>query len=126
MAIHSIILAWRMPWTEEPGGLQSIRLQRDRQDRSDLVHTGTHMQTVPEIQLSKSKVTERQCLNYIPALLLISHSILFPCELSHTSWQIDGETMETVSDFIFLGSKITADCDTPMKLKDACSLEEKL
>ena len=39
-----------------------------------------------------------------------------------TSWQIDGETMETVTNFIFLGSKITAD----MKLKDACSLEEKL
>ena len=39
-----------------------------------------------------------------------------------TSWQIDGETMETVTDFIFLGSKVTA----AMKLKDACSLEEKL
>ena len=34
--------------------------------------------------------------------------------------------METVADFIFLGSKIIADCDTPMKLKDAFSLEEKL
>ena len=41
-----------------------------------------------------------------------------------TSWQIDGETMETVTDFIFLGSKITT--DAAMKLKDACSLEEKL
>ena len=41
-----------------------------------------------------------------------------------TSWQIDGETMETVTDFIFLGFKLTADCD--MKLTDACSLEEKL
>ena len=39
-----------------------------------------------------------------------------------TSWQIDGETMETVTDFIFLGSKITA----AMKLKDAYSLEGKL
>ena len=39
-----------------------------------------------------------------------------------TSWQIDGKTMETVTDFIFLGSKTTA----AMKLKDACSLEEKL
>ena len=39
-----------------------------------------------------------------------------------TSWQIDGETMETVTDFIFLGSKITA----AMKLKNTCSLEEKL
>ena len=43
-----------------------------------------------------------------------------------TSWQIDGETVETVSDFIFLGSKITADGDCSMKLKDAYSLEEKL
>ena len=40
-----------------------------------------------------------------------------------TSWQIDGETMETVRDFIYLGSKIIAEA---MKLKDACSLEEKL
>ena len=39
-----------------------------------------------------------------------------------TSWEIDGETVETVSDFTFLGSKITA----ALKLKDAYSLEEKL
>ena len=43
-----------------------------------------------------------------------------------TSWQIDGETVETVSDFILLGSKITADGDAAVKLKDAYSLEEKL
>ena len=42
-----------------------------------------------------------------------------------TSWQIDGETMKTLRDFIFAGSKITAGGDY-MKLKDACSLEEKL
>ena len=39
-----------------------------------------------------------------------------------SSWQIEGVTMETVTDFIFLGSKITA----AMKLKDTYSLEEKL
>ena len=43
-----------------------------------------------------------------------------------TSWEIDGETVETVSDFILGGSKITADVTAAMKLKDACSLEEKL
>ena len=44
-----------------------------------------------------------------------------------TSWHIDGETVETVRDFIFLGSKITVDEMTAaMKLKDPCSLEEKL
>ena len=36
---------------------------------------------------------------------------------SITSWQIDGETMETVRDFIFLGSKITADCDCSHEIK---------
>ena len=43
-----------------------------------------------------------------------------------TSWQIDGETMETMRGFIFLGSKITADGDCAKNLKDAYSLEEKL
>ena len=43
-----------------------------------------------------------------------------------TSWQIDGETMEIVADFIFLGSKITTVVTAAMKLKDAYSLEGKL
>ena len=43
-----------------------------------------------------------------------------------TSWQIDGEPVETVADLIFLGSKITGDGNAAMKLKDAYSLEEKL
>ena len=43
-----------------------------------------------------------------------------------TSWEIDGETVETVSDFILGGSKITAEVTGAMKLKDTCSLEEKL
>ena len=53
-------------------------------------------------------------LNIKKTKIMVSGSII--------SWQIDGETMETVTDFIFLGHKITA----AMKLKDACSLEEKL
>ena len=43
-----------------------------------------------------------------------------------TSWKIDGGIMETVRDFIFLGSKITQMVTETMKLKDTCSLEEKL
>ena len=43
-----------------------------------------------------------------------------------TSWEIDGETVETVSDFIFGGSKITVTGDFAMKLKDAYSLKGKL
>ena len=43
-----------------------------------------------------------------------------------TSWEIDGETVETLSDFILGGSKITADGIAAMKLKDAYSLKGKL
>ena len=43
-----------------------------------------------------------------------------------TSWQMDGETMETVTDFILGGFKITADGDCSHEIKYACSLEEKL
>ena len=43
-----------------------------------------------------------------------------------TSWQIDGKTVETVVDFIFWGSKSLKIVPVAMKLKDACSLEEKL
>ena len=43
-----------------------------------------------------------------------------------TLWQIDGENVETVTDLIFLGFKIMQMVTTAMKLKDACSLEEKL
>ena len=43
-----------------------------------------------------------------------------------TSWQIDGETMETMTDFILGGSKITADGDCSHEIKNAYSLEEKL
>ena len=42
------------------------------------------------------------------------------------SWEIDGETVETVSNFIFLGSKITADGDCSHEIKNAYSLEGKL
>ena len=43
-----------------------------------------------------------------------------------TSWQIDWETMETVTDFILGGFQITADGDCSHEIKYACSLEEKL
>ena len=45
---------------------------------------------------------------------------------STTSWQLDGEIMETVTDFLLLGSNVTATVTAAMKLKDFSSLEEKL
>ena len=43
-----------------------------------------------------------------------------------TSWQIDGKTMETMKDFIFLGSKITADCDCSHEIKRHLLLGRKV
>ena len=58
-------------------------------------------------------------LNIQKPKIMASHPIIW--------WQIHGETMETLTDFIFLGSRITEDCLTEaMKFKDTCSLEEKL
>ena len=45
MATHSSVLAWRIPWTEEPGGLQSMGSQRVRHDRETNTHTQTHRHT---------------------------------------------------------------------------------
>ena len=45
---------------------------------------------------------------------------------SITSWQIDGETVETVADFIFMGSKITADGDCSQEIKRCLLLERKV
>ena len=66
MATHSGILAWRIPWTEEPGGLQSMGLQRVRHDSS--VHTRTHL---PASGLSCNmwelcRVTKDLLLRYSP------------------------------------------------------------
>ena len=59
-------------------------------------------------------------------LKLNIHKTKITASGSITSWQIDGETAETVADFIFLGSKSLQMVIAAMKLKDAYSLEEKL
>ena len=69
------------------------------------------------------KVKEKSEKAYLK--LNIQKSKIMACR-SITSWQIDGETMETVTDFIFLGSKITLDGDCSNKVRRHLFLEEKL
>ena len=57
--------------------------------------------------------------------LNIQKTKIMPSDLI-TSWEIDGETVETVTDFILGGSKIIADGNCSHENKDACSFEEKL
>ena len=50
MATHSSILAWRIPWTEEPGELQSMESQRVGHDCRDLAHTHIHVSRIFSIK----------------------------------------------------------------------------
>ena len=52
MAIHSSILAWRIPWTEEPGGLQSVESQRVRPDLETNTTTTTTKLLLQSLQQS--------------------------------------------------------------------------
>ena len=78
MATHSSILAWKIPWTEEPGQLQS---------------TGSHLLMSVKVDTEKAGLE----LNIQKTEIMASGPI--------TSWQIDGGKVETVADFIFSGSK---------------------
>ena len=60
------------------------------------------------------------------SLKLNIQKIKFMASIPITPRRIDGKTMETVTDFIFLGSKITVDSDCCHEIKDACSLGKKL
>ena len=73
----------------------------------------------------KSLLMKRKEESEKPGLKLNIQKTKVMTSSSIASWQIDGETMETVTGFIFLGSKITEGGDCNQKLKDACSLEEK-
>ena len=63
-----------------------------------------------KFNIQKTKIMASGCITSLPI----------------TSWQIDGETVETVSDFIFWAPKSLQMVTATMKLKDTCSLEEKL
>ena len=56
-AIHSSVPAWRIPWTEEPGGLQPIGLQRIRHDRKNLTHTHT-------LQVAQWPATQEEAVSW--------------------------------------------------------------
>ena len=73
MATHSSILAWRIPWTEEPGGLQSTGLQRVGHDCSHLAHITYVRRPDPmdcvACQDPLSSINPRVCSNSYPLSL---------------------------------------------------------
>ena len=83
----------------------------------------TLMAESEELKEALMKVKEE---NEKPGLKLNIQKTKIMVSSSITSWQINGETIETVTDFIFLGSKSVQMVTAAIKLKDACPLEEKL
>ena len=69
MATHSSILAWRMSWTEEPGGLQSLRSQRLRQDRATNTHSYVTDGRCKRMVGGSPQVARRAGLAWMPSLL---------------------------------------------------------
>ena len=111
MATHSSILAWEIPWMEEPGGLQSKGLQRVGHGLVTSLSLFTFItwyaddttlmaESEEDLKSLLKKVKEESekvglKLNIQKTKIMASGPI--------TSWEIDGETVETVSDFCFFG-----------------------
>ena len=114
MATHSSVLAWRIPGTGEPGGLPSMESHRVGHDWSDLAaaaaacrwhHPYGRKRRGNSLLMKVKEESEKADLKLnIQKTKIMASGII-------TSWQIDRETMEIVTDFIFLGSKITAYCE---------------
>ena len=101
MATHSSILAWRIPWTEEPGGLPSMGFSKSWTQKSKEKIAGPDWAGSEEelkSLLMKVKVESEKV-----GLKLSIQKTKIMASGTFTSWEIDGETVETVSDFIFLG-----------------------
>ena len=107
-------------WVEKSGVLQSAESQRVRHDSvAELNWTAESKEELKNLLKKVREESEKAGLK---------HDIQKPKIISAgpiISQQI-GETMGTVTDFVFLGSKITVDCDRSLGIKHPCSLEEKL
>ena len=103
MTTHSSILAWRIPGMEEPGGLLSVGS-----------HSPTH---VARLKFPRETGLILRCAGNPRPPPIPQSSSQAMASGPMTSWQIDGETMETVTDFILGGSKITEDGDCSHEIK---------
>ena len=81
MATYSSILAWRVPWTEEPGWLQLIGSQRVRHDWSDLVHTHSQRQVTETDSHDKFHILINSFHMYIYTHKMVSGALQLRCGL---------------------------------------------
>ena len=136
MPTHSSILAWEIPGTGEPGGLPSMGLHRVGHDWRDLAAAAEYI--MGNIRLDESQVgikiarrninkvryaddttltaeSEEELMSLLMRVKNLAWNNIQKTKImvssSITSWWIEGENVEAVTDFLFLGSKVTADGD---------------
>ena len=100
MAAHSSILAWRIPWTEEPGGLQSIRSQRVGHDWSDWAHMHTHGSFMSKFEeLLNCFPQWLYHFTITPAMFYFLHSLVNTCYFLSYFSHICGDKMASYCGF---------------------------
>ena len=110
MATHSSTLTWKIPWATIHGVAQSVG--------HDWA-TSLSLSYLSYLLMKVKEESEKAGLKlYIQKMKIMASSPI-------ASWQIDGETMETVTDFLLLGSKITADGDCSHEIKRRLVLGRK-
>ena len=115
MATHSSTLAWRIPWREEPDRLQSMGSQRVGHDWVTSLSLTTFMaESEEELKSLLMKVKEESEKD---GLKLNIQKTKIMASGPNTSWRIDGETVETATDFIWGSSQITADGNCSHEIK---------
>ena len=112
MATHSSILAWRIPMNRRAW---QATVHRVAKSRPWLKQLSTHVHREIRYIRKTEQVVLCPCLT----------SEIYPGIGICTSWQIDGKTVKTVTDFIFLGSKMTADDDCNHEMKRLLLLGRK-
>ena len=128
MATHSSVLAWRIPGMGEPGGLPSMGSHsrtRQKQLSSSKYSDDTTFMAESEEKL-KSLLIKVKEENETVGLKLNIQKTKIMASGPITSWQIDGETVETATDFFSWAPESLQVVTAAMKVKDACFLEEKL
>ena len=120
MATHSSVLAWRIPGMGEPG---ILAVSGVAQSWTRLKRLSSMAESKEELKSLLMKVKEE---SEKADLKLSTQKTKIMASSPITLWQIDGETIGTLRDFIFGAPKSLQMVTAAMKLKDTCSLEKKL
>ena len=124
LTVYSTILAWEIPWTEEPGELQSMGSQRVGHNWATRLHVTSTLMTdkwrgTLSLLMKVKEEGEKAGLKFnIQKTKIMASDRIIP-------WQIDGEKMKNLTNFIFLGSNITADGDCSHEIKRCWHLGRK-